>query len=199
MAREAKYTAVELEERIEEYFRRCRRTQPVTETVPLTEVLEGGERRVVTDDRGRPVLLERNVTSDAGEVMRSSDYLIPPTITGLCLFLGISRDTWSKYSKDKSRSGVCERAKLQVETYLQHRLLEKESARGAQFALEHNFGWKERKEISADPETQKVITAAGMSTREKAALMREMGWHMPGEESSEEVSEDDDSETDQPG
>ena len=184
MAAEPKYKALELEDKVDEYFRRCRRTKPVTEQVPMLEEQEDGQWKVVTDDRGKPILLERSVQTDLGEPMRAEEYLIPPTITGLCLFLGISRETWSKYSKDKAKSRICERAKMTVEIYLQHKLLEKDSSRGAQFALEHNFGWKERKEVSADEETRTAL-ASGMSAREKLALLKEMGLHMPGEENAQ--------------
>lgn len=187
MAQGSMYTAAELEDRCEEYFRRCRRTKIMTEQVPMLEEQGDGEWKIATDERGRAIMIERQVQSDAGEVLSAEEYLVPPSITGLCLFLGISRETWRKYSQDKRKSRVCEKAKMRVEVYLQQKLLEKDSARGAQFALEYNFGWKERREISTDEKTQQALTAASMSTREKAELMRELGWTLPGE--AEELEE----------
>lgn len=173
MAQEQKYEPEELEAKCEEYFRRCRRTQAVREQVPLLEEQGDGCWRIVTDEKGRPVMIEREVTADSGEVMSSEDYLVPPSITGLCLFLGISRETWRKYAKRASMKQTCEKAKMRVEVYLQGKLLERDSQRGAQFALEHNFGWRERQEISVEKETRKDLKKS-MSIRDKAALLREI-------------------------
>ena len=73
-------------------------------------------------------------TNAAGEPAEVTEYLIQPTISGICYDLGISRQTWSRYAKEKGYAETVERAKLRVETNLQNLLMQKNSARGAQFS-----------------------------------------------------------------
>lgn len=79
------------------------------------------------------------------------------SMPGLCLFLGISRETFCRYAAG-GRNGtyppefalVCEYAKQRIEDYYAQQLMTRDGQRGAQFALQCAYKWltpKEQAEI----------------------------------------------------
>ena len=75
------------------------------------------------------------------------------SIPGLCLYLGISRETFYSYERG-GKDGkypheytlVCEYAKQRVEDYYAQQLVTKDGNQGARFALQCAYGWKTPKE-----------------------------------------------------
>jgi hypothetical protein len=68
------------------------------------------------------------------------------------------------------------RARGRVEAYLTERLEDGKASRGAIFSLQHNFGWKERQEISLDEPTRKAVTQPKtMTMAERLEILREIG------------------------
>ena len=81
--------------------------------------------------------------------MMVTEWLDKPGLAGLCLFLGISKETWSNYAKDEELRCVTERATLKLEKYWQDRL-DGKGAHGARFVLTNCFGnngWREKVEV----------------------------------------------------
>ena len=72
--RPKKYTKKGLREAIERYFRSISRTIPAR------------------DDTGGII---RN---DDGEEIKVVQFVVPPSVTGMCLYLGIDRSTWQNYA-----------------------------------------------------------------------------------------------------
>lgn len=70
----------------------------------------------------------------------------PYTVTGLCLALGICRDTLLEYSKNSEFSDTIKKAKMRVENYLEKHLITDSSTTGIIFNLKNNFGWKDKQE-----------------------------------------------------
>ena len=70
------------------------------------------------------------------------------TITGLCLSLGINKDTFYEYAKRDEYADVIEEARLIVENSYEISL-RKNGRTGDIFALK-NFGWVDKQEIAAD-------------------------------------------------
>ena len=67
----------------------------------------------------------------------------PPTITGLALALGFkTRTSLIKYQNKKEFNDLILEAKSRVEEYCERQLFTRDGAKGAQFSLMHNFGWK---------------------------------------------------------
>lgn len=88
MARERKFkTSKALRAAAEKYLDSISRTVEVTEQVPTGNL----------DDKGHMIMEEKAVVNDRGEVIRAREYLIPPTVVGLCLHLGIHRSTWARW------------------------------------------------------------------------------------------------------
>jgi len=122
-----------LEEAVEEYFRSISYQKPVIVDTPTGNVDKHGHAEVK-----RTML--RKGPDGTGETVTVTEWLEAPSLAGLCLFLGISKETWSNYSKDEKLGHVTERAKLKLEEYWQGRL-DGKGAHGAQFVLKNNFGW----------------------------------------------------------
>ncbi len=161
--RPRKFTAARFGEAVEKYFSSISTMQPLFDPI--------GEN--VLDMDGNPIV--RIV------------YAIPPTISGLCLKLGIDRRTWQNYAdplknggtekKPSAHSRICDDVKLRIEAYLNEQLLLREkSVQGVIFNLSNNFGWSEKHEhsqkLELGEETRKVV-AQNLTLDEKFALIRE--------------------------
>lgn len=158
--RPKKYTAAELEEAVDGYFRSILRTEVMTERV--TEMVYGlPEERVC------------EVRNDAGEPMMRQRWLRPPSISGLCLYLEIDRTTWQNYAdgkKNPKHAQICARAKMRIECYLEELLSTREkSVQGIIFNLQNNF-WRADAEHAEGEDVNSPIE--GMSMREKLELIR---------------------------
>lgn len=75
----------------------------------------------------------------------------PYTITGLCLYLDICRDTLIEYEKREEFIDTIKRAKNKVENYVEENsLLGKLNPTVSIFNLKNNFGWKDKQEIETN-------------------------------------------------
>lgn len=163
MGRRKKYqTAAALKKAVDAYFASISYQVPAVVSTPTGEVDEHGgvkwKTKLLTegpDGTGRPKTVVK--------------YLKPPGLAGLCLYLGISRETWSKYSQDESLGRVAADAKLRVEDYWAGQL-EGKSAQGAKFALGSNFGWS-----GAWTEKQEITHRGGESVEEYLLRLEEAG------------------------
>lgn len=164
--RPKKYTAAEFEEAVERYFARISRT------------------RMLKDDDGKVVY------DDAGEAITYTDWLRPPTITGLCLTLGIDRSTWQNYAdaqKNRGHAAVCERARMRIECYLEELLSTKEkSVQGVIFNLQANY-WSREK--AAEQAERQKSPLEGMSMAEKLALISSVGGGHSDEEKADAAAD----------
>ena len=114
--------------------------------------------------------LPRRVKSASGSIMHHREYLIPPSISSLCLHIGISRQTFSEYSECYSE--VVADARLKIECYLEEQLLtRRKGVQGIIFNLQNNYGWREKKEVELGDKTRRDVLD-GMSVEEKIALIR---------------------------
>lgn len=125
------------------------------------------------------------VTAD-GEEATELHWTEPPSIQGLCLYLGIDKSTFARYMHPEQDDPESQRlaqaaatAKAQVEVYLISRLEDKSAAAGAKFNLQQNFEWRERREVELGAGAQRATMAAGMTLDEKLALLKEIGAEVP--------------------
>lgn len=85
--------------------------------------------------------------SRAGKPIKDILFAIPPTLSGLCAALEISRDTFASYAGDKAYSDICQYAREVVESYLERELLTRtKGIEGVKFNLQNNFGWSDKHE-----------------------------------------------------
>lgn len=124
---------------------------------------------------------KRPLCNDAGEPIRVTEYIRPPTVSGLCLYLGIDRSTWQNYADRKLHpelADIAAYAKMRMEAYLEEQLLTREkNVQGLIFNLQNNYGWREKREVELGGETRRTVAdgaqAQSMSIAEKVALLAE--------------------------
>ena len=180
VGRPKKYSAEKLAGAVERYFR------SISMLVPLTDAL--GDN--ILDVDGNPIVIRK--------------YVIPPTISGMCLRLGIDRRTWLNYAdpiknggkpeKPSALSRVCDDVKLRIEAYLEEQLLIREkSLQGIIFNLQNNYGWAEKHEhsqrVELGEETRKIVSQ-NLTLDEKFALIREAAAEIGAAEMTETEPEE---------
>lgn len=121
------------------------------------------------------------VYNDAGESIWVTEYIRPPTVGGLCLYLGIDRSTWQNYA-DRSLhpefQEITAYARIRMEAYLEEQLITREkNVQGLIFNLQNNYGWREKREVELGGETRRTVADSAqtvpMSIAEKVALLEE--------------------------
>lgn len=87
MSRPRKYTPNTLKKAVNGYF------DSISRLVPLTEKRNTGRK----DSDGHVIYEEVPVLNRLGVQATVLEYLVPPTVGGLCEHLGIHRSTWADY------------------------------------------------------------------------------------------------------
>lgn len=157
-----KYTPKAFAEAVEKYFR------------SITYL------RSATDAEGH------TIHNTDGEAICYSDFAIAPSITDLCVRLGICKDTFDAYMRDDRYADTCRRAKLLIEAWLERQLDTREkSVDGIKFNLTYNFGWSgERREVELGEATREAVSAAAIPMQEKLALITAVYGEIAGAGSS---------------
>ena len=117
------------------------------------------------------------VLSDGGKPIKFRVYVRPPTVGGLCIYLGIDRSSWNNYCDRELHpefEDITNYARTLMESYLEEQLvLREKSTQGIQFNLENNFGWKKKKEVELGAETRASMDKmSAMTLDEKMAAIR---------------------------
>ena len=140
-------TAAALRRAVDKYFRSISAT---VEVASLT---------------GEPVL------NEDGKPVKKTEYIVPPTEPGLCLFLGITTRTWRNYANPKLHpefEAVTDEVKTRFEAYLVEQSLTREKGvQGVIFNLTNNYGYKQKTEIELGEDTRKAVASEPISLREK--------------------------------
>lgn len=134
MGRPMKYNAKKLEAGINAYF------ASITRTVTVKEKVDTGEK----DDKGHTIWKYEPIVNDAGDAIKQVEFVIPPTIGGLCDFLKIDPSTWKEYCDEQKHpefSKTTKRARGRVYGYLQGETLTRpdKMLKGILFNIENNF------------------------------------------------------------
>lgn len=148
-------SAKALEAEIDGYFR------SITYEQVLTELYDTGERT----NKGKPIMAERELCDMDGKPIKVTRYAVAPTRQGICLALGISKDTWENY-RDAMQADtypgfadVCARAELRIEAYLAEEVTQRRgNVNGIVFNLQNNYGWREKKDITVHDSVEKYLT-----------------------------------------
>lgn len=119
--------------------------------------------------------------NDEGWEIKITQYIRPPSVSGLYLHLGIDRSTWQNYADARLHpdlAGVVAQARVRMEAYLEEQLLTREkNVQGLIFNLQNNYGWREKREVELGGETRQAVAAGtqaqSMSIAEKVALLEE--------------------------
>lgn len=83
------------------------------------------------------------------EILPDGKYKYKPyTISGLCLYLNITRETLNEYSKTIEFSDTISKAKNKIENWLEENSLAGiTNPTVSMFNLKNNFGWKDKTEV----------------------------------------------------
>ncbi len=153
-----------LAEALERYF------GTIGRTVDATERYDTGEK----DLSGHDVFEERKILNDYGEAIRYREYAIPPTVGGLCEFLGIGLKEWAELCEGKTSPDLSDLARGAVDkmhTWSEQQLLTRKDVKGIIFSLQNSYGYKARQEVELGPKAAGAMGGPMMSTSEKAALL----------------------------
>lgn len=133
MGRPRKYTAKTLRAAVERYF------DSITREIDVTEKVDNGKR----DSYGHVIWDTVPVKNKLGEVAKVTEYLVPPTLGGLCVFLKVDQSTWSRWS-DKDAFPEFEKIISQVRerllTWRQEQVLLRKDVKGLIWDMETNYG-----------------------------------------------------------
>ena len=167
MARPKKYTAKGLRDGIDRYF------DSISRTVTATEPVDNGRR----DKYGHVIWDKEPICNDAGDEIRYVEYILPPTITGLCEFLDIHRSTWADYCDavlHPEFADTTTRTRVRIRAWLEGQLLTRKDVKGIIFDLQNNHGYAEKQEIELGPHARRHMAAANLSVAEKEAMLQEL-------------------------
>lgn len=156
-----------LREAVDTYF------ASISRTVNAMDRSDTGEK----DAEKRKIYETTPIYNDEGEPIRVREYIVPPTVGGLCEFLDITRPTWSNYcdgTKNPEFLEVTTRARGRIQAYLEAALLTSSKVQGIIFQLQNSFGYSDKREVELGPTAARTVTAAGMPMAEKLALLQEM-------------------------
>ena len=118
------------------------------------------------------------------------DLIQPPTLSGLALYLGVTRRTLANYIADaeredgqkpnKKRSAQCAHlimlAKAQMEQYLEEQLLMRSKTHGVEFALQNGYGWgqKQTVDVKSDVKAEVKTEATTVSKLSDEELIEQL-------------------------
>ena len=168
MSRYKKYRSEKaLREAVEAYFDSISRIRDVM------EAHNTGKK----DRWGHFIVEWRPVTNAKGETMTEREYVIPPTVGGLCAHLKISRDTWANYcdrEQNPQFAETTEWAREQLRRYLEDQLMERsgKDLKGVIFSLQNNYGMSEKRTVELGEKAAQAVASAGSVDRE--AILRRL-------------------------
>lgn len=132
--------------------------------------------RTVTalDGSGKPI------TNDDGEPIKYTEYVIPPSISALCLFIGIERSTFRNYENEKNSDKypgfreVCQHCRDRIECWLETEVnTRRKGLQGIIFNLKNNYGWRDKTEIELGEGTLRQMEVSSVSFDDKLAAINE--------------------------
>jgi hypothetical protein len=140
IGRPKKFKSVaELDKAIQYYFNSITKSSLAFDTI-----INGYE----DEEKKKPIYEQIPRLNNANEQIERMEYLEIPSITGLCLSVGLTRETWSQYSKQKAFSDSIKRAKATIEKYNIEQLYVPKIATGVIFNLKNNFEWRDQQDLN---------------------------------------------------
>lgn len=133
MAGRRKYSKKALGEAVQAYF------DGITREVEIKERVDSGKR----DSYGHVIWDLVPVKNKLDEVAKMTEYLVPPTIGGLCLHLGISYATWSRWhygEENEDIAGILDNVRDRMLAWRMEQVLSRKDVKGLVWDLEVNYG-----------------------------------------------------------
>lgn len=140
MARPKKYDANSLRKAVDKYF------LSITRKVQVTEKVDTGRK----DSSGHIIWETKPVTNQLGKELWVTEFLVPPTVAGLCEFLGIHRSTWAEYCDPELHPELTDtttHARGRMQGWREEQLITRKDVKGIVFDLQNNYGYRERQSV----------------------------------------------------
>lgn len=128
-----KYSKKALKAAVQAYF------DSITREVTLTEPKDNGKR----DSYGHVIYDHEPVKNKLGEEAKITEYLVPPTLGGLCIHLGIVSSTWSRWCDESNYpeyKDIVADVKERLLTWRQEQVLTRKDVKGLIWDMETNYG-----------------------------------------------------------
>lgn len=173
MGRPKKYNKKTLAEAVDRYF------ASITRIVTMKELIETGER----DDKGHKIYKWVAIVNSLGEEAKAEEFIVPPTVGGLCQFLEIHRSTWAEYCDHETHpefSDTTTRARGRLRAYLEQQLLIRKDVKGIIFDLQNNHGYSEKRQVELGERASKAISVGSMPMSEKKRVLEEIAMEFSG-------------------
>ena len=125
--RAKKFSPRSLEAAVDRYFASIRRTVTATERV----------------ETGPKTFEERTILSDTGEPIRCREYVVAPTVWGLCESLGITPVQWKRLcdrEEHPEMQDAVQRAACLMREWKEQALLTKKDVRGLIYHIQNRLG-----------------------------------------------------------
>ena len=148
MSKEKTYTPAALKKAIDAYFNSISRTVTAQEKVPT------GKK----DSWGHEIYELQDVRNDEGELITYTEYVIPPSVIDLCLWLKISRQTLLNYEKNDKYLDTITRARGRIEGCKARMLHTSKNVQGVMFDLECNHKWQREVKVKVDDDRKLDVT-----------------------------------------
>ncbi len=158
--RPKKYSPAAFKRGVNKYFAAISREKALKEKVCIG-----------TDDAGKDIYRWEPVKNALGEDATVIEYFQRPSVSGLCGYLHMHRDTFNEYSRHEDYADICAAAKNEIEAYLCSQLGSGKGDSGIIFNLQNNFGWKQKQEVELGRDTRESMKHAA-TYHEKLAMLR---------------------------
>ena len=133
MGRPKKYSKKALRKAVDSYF------DSISREVEITEKVDTGKR----DKYGHVIYDTVKVINKLDEVAKTTEFLVPPTLGGLCSFLKIDQSTWSRWcDKDTypEYEDIVAQTRERLLTWRQEQVVMRKDVKGLIWDLETNYG-----------------------------------------------------------
>lgn len=151
-----KHTPEKLKAKIDAYF------ESISYETPVMHKRIGG----FTNGKGKPMYYMKEAYDAEGNPLMQTEWVRPPTISGLCLYLGMPRTYFYEIEQKAEYKEMCEMARLRIEAYLEEQLCTRDMVSGIVKDLERRHGWDK-------PEESAQSGDAPMSMAERKAFLLE--------------------------
>lgn len=175
--RKLEYNARTLKTAVDKYFK------SISRTTVLTEAKATG----VKDEYGHMTYEMVPVLNDNGDEVFRVDWIYPPSVEDLTIFLGITVQTWNNYCNEELHPeffDTTSRAQGRLRAWNVRELLTRpgKDVRGITFNLQNNYGYSERREVELGERATKTVATAAMSSEEKWAVLQSLMEQADGED-----------------
>ena len=150
MATKRRFTPRSLEKAVDRYFASIRRTAAATERI----------------ETGPKTFEERPILSDTGEPILCREYVVAPTVWGLCEALGVTPAEWNRLCDRREHpefQDAVQRASGLMREWREQAMLTRKDVRGLIYHLQNHLGGLD--ELAAG--------AAPLSLSEKGRLLED--------------------------